>query len=77
MTTFDVTLDADDDLIVDDYLERKRPDDSLTTVAHHSVINMIVNDYADAASYAEAMEEYRKNPVTYKFSDVMAELALA
>ena len=75
MTTFDITLDADDDLIVDDYIKQKH--DSISTVAHHSMINMISNDYADSAAYAEAMEEYRKNPISYKFSDVMAEFKSA
>ena len=50
----------DYDLIVEDYLAQT--DKDLVTVAHHSIINMISNDYADAAAYERAMEEYRKNP---------------
>ena len=58
--TFKITLDNADDLIVEDYLAQT--DKGLATVAHHSIINMISNDYADAAAYERAMEEYRKNP---------------
>lgn len=69
--TFDVTIGDADKLIIEDYLAKTN--DGISKVAHHSMVNMIVNDYADAAAFKEAMEEYRKNPVTYKFSDVMAE----
>lgn len=58
--TFDVTIGDADKLIIEDYLAKTN--DGISKVAHHSMVNMIVNDYADAASFKEAMEEYRKNP---------------
>ena len=58
--TFEITIDDADDFIVKDYVAHS--DDSISTIAHHSIINMISNDYADAAAYEQAMEEYRKNP---------------
>lgn len=73
--TFDINIDDADDFIVEDYVAQV--EDGISTIAHHSIINMISNDYADAAAYDQAMEEYRKNPVSYKFSDVMAEFESA
>lgn len=73
--TFDINIDDADDFIVEDYVSQV--EDGISTIAHHSIINMISNDYADAAAYEQAMEEYRKNPVSYKFSDVMAEFESA
>lgn len=73
--TFDINIDDADDFIVEDYVAQV--EDGISTIAHHSIINMISNDYADAAAYEQAMEEYRKNPVSYKFSDVMAEFESA
>lgn len=74
--TFKITLDDADNLIVEDYLAQT--DKGLATVAHHSIINMISNDYADAAAYERAMEEYRKNPGDVcTFEELKAELGIA
>ena len=58
--TFDITIDTADDFIVKDYVAKVEA--GISTIAHYSIINMISNDYADAAAYDQAMEEYRKNP---------------
>ena len=58
--TFDINIDDADDFIVEDYVAQV--EDGISTIAHHSIINMISNDYADAAAYEQAMEEYKKNP---------------
>lgn len=58
--TFEITIDDGDDFIIKDYVAQSK--NAVEAIAHNSIINMISNDYADAAAYNRAMEEYRKNP---------------
>ena len=69
--TFDVTIDDSNDLLVADYL--KQVNENLSEIAQESTIEMIEDINYLSAKAKILMEEYRKNPVSYKFSDVMAE----
>lgn len=73
--TFAVTIDDSNKLLLKDYMEHVN--ESLSKVARKSTVEMIVDIYHLSVKSMAAMEEYRKNPVTYKFSDFMAEFESA
>lgn len=73
--TFDITIDESNDLLVADYLSRVN--ENLSQVAQESTVEMIEDINYFSAKAKVLMEEYRKNPISYKFSDVMAEFESA
>ena len=64
---FEVDFNDKEAAIIENYL--KRTDRTISQVAKRAILEMIFDDDADLAAYERAMEEYRKNPVTYSHDE--------
>ena len=68
MTTISLRLSDDDNNLIKKYAELNGM--SVSDLVRQSVLDRIEDEY-DLKAYHEAMEEYRKNPVTYSHADVV------
>lgn len=68
MTTISLRLNDDDNNLIRKYAELNGM--SVSDLIRQTVLDRIEDEY-DLKAYAEAMEEYRKNPVTYSHADVV------
>lgn len=73
MTTISVRLSDQDSEFIKKYAEFKNM--SISDLVRQAVIERI-EDEIDIRAYNKAMEEYRKNPVTYTLDEVEKELGL-
>lgn len=71
MTTISVRLNDQDSEFIKKYAEFKNI--SISELIRQAVIERI-EDEIDIRAYNKAMEEYRKNPVTYTHEEVLAML---
>ena len=71
--TISLRLSDEDTLLIKKYAELNRL--SVSDLIRQSVMERIENEY-DLEMFDKAMEEYRKNPVTYTLDDVERELCL-
>ena len=68
MTTISLRLSDADNNLIKKYAELNGM--SVSDLVRQSVLDRIEDEY-DLKAYHEAMEEYRKNPVTYSHADVI------
>ena len=68
MTTISLRLSDADNNLIKKYAELNGM--SVSDLVRQSVLDRIEDEY-DLKAYHEAMEEYRKNPVTYSPADVI------
>ncbi|MDO4920918.1 MAG: DUF6290 family protein [Phascolarctobacterium sp.] len=73
MTTISVRLNDQDSEFIKKYAEFKNI--SISELIRQAVIERI-EDEIDIRAYNKAMEEYRKNPVTYTLDEIEKELGL-
>jgi hypothetical protein len=73
--TIEVTFDDDEAKFVEDYLQQTNL--SISKVARQAILEMIFQDDTDLAAFEEAMERYKKNPVTYTHAEVKKSLGMA
>ena len=72
--TFEITLNDEDTATLQRYM--KDMNMSVSEVARQAILEMIFEDDDALAAYNEAMEEYRKNPVSYPAEEVWKRLGL-
>lgn len=70
--TISLRLNEDDSRIIKKYAELNGM--SVSELVRQTVLERIEDEF-DLAAYTEAMEEYRKNPVTYTHEQALALLA--
>ena len=68
ITTISLRLSDADNNLIKKYAELNGM--SVSDLVRQSVLDRIEDEY-DLKAYHEAMEEYRKNPVTYSHADVV------
>lgn len=73
--TFQVTFDDTEAKFVEDYLQQTNM--SISKVARQAILEMIFQDDADLAAFEEAIERYKKNPVTYTHAEVKRSLGMS
>lgn len=71
--TVSIRLNNEDTMLFKKYAEMNGI--TLSELVRQSVLERIEDEY-DLAVYEKAMEEYRKNPVTYTLDEVKKELGL-
>lgn len=71
--TISIRLNDEDSMLFKKYAEINGM--SVSELVRQSVLERIEDEY-DLAVYEKAMEEYRKNPVTYTLEEVTKELGL-
>ena len=71
--TFSLRLSDQDSALIKKYAELNKM--SVSELLRQSVMERIEDEY-DLKIYNKAMEEYRKNPVTYSLDEVEKELGL-
>lgn len=71
--TISLRLNNEDTMLFKKYAEMNGI--SLSELVRQSVLERIEDEY-DLAFYEKAMEEYKKNPVTYTLDEVKKELGL-
>ena len=71
--TISLRLSDEDTMLIKKYAELNRL--SVSDLIRQSVMERIENEY-DLEMFDKAMEEYRRNPVTYSLDEVEKELGL-
>ena len=71
--TVSLRLNKEDEMLIKKYAELKNV--SLSDLFRNALIEKIENEY-DLKAYKEAIEEYKKNPVTYTLEEVKRELEM-
>ena len=71
--TVSLRLNKEDEMLIKKYAEIKKQ--SLSDLFRNALIEKIEDEY-DLKAYKKALEEYKKNPVTYMLEDVKKELNL-
>lgn len=71
--TISITLSDEDVSLFTKYAEMHNM--SLSDFIRNTVLEKIEDEY-DLKCYEEAMEEYKKNPVTHTFDEIVKELGL-
>ena len=71
--TISLRLNNEDTMLFKKYAEMNGL--SISELVRQSVIERIEDEY-DLKAYEKAMEEYKKNPVTYSLDEVKKELGL-
>lgn len=66
-TTVTIRLDSDDKEIIAHYARAKGQ--SVSDIVREAILNQIEYEY-DLKLYRQAIEEYRKNPVSYSLDEV-------
>ncbi len=72
--TFEITLNDEDTATLQRYM--KDMNMSVSEVARQAIMEMIFDDDAALTAYNQAMEEYRKNPVSYPVEEVWKRLGI-
>lgn len=71
--TVSLRLNKEDEKLIKQYAELKNA--SLSDLFRNALIEKIEDEY-DLQAYKKAVEEYKKNPVTYTLEEVKKELGL-
>lgn len=71
--TISLRLNEEDSLLIKKYAQLNKM--SVSDLIRQTVIERIEEDY-DKELFAKALEEYKKNPVTYSLDEVEKELGL-
>lgn len=71
--TISLRLNDEDTLLIKKYAELNHL--SVSELIRQAVIERIEDEY-DLKAYEKAMEEYKKNPITYSLDEVERELGL-
>ncbi len=71
--TVSLRLKKEDEKLIKEYAELKNM--SLSELFRNALIEKIEDEY-DLQAYKKAIEEYKKNPVTYTLEEVKEELGL-
>mgnify|MGYP001169679413 CR=1 FL=1 len=72
-TTVTIRLDSDDKEIIAHYARTKGR--SVSDIVREAILNQIEDEY-DLKLYKQAIEEYRKNPVSYSLDEVATMLEI-
>jgi predicted DNA-binding protein len=72
-TTVTIRLDSDDKEIIAHYARAKGR--SVSDIVREAILNQIEDEY-DLKLYKQAIEEYRKNPVSYSLDEVATMLEI-
>jgi len=72
-TTVTIRLDNDDKEIISRYARTKGR--SVSDIVREAILNQIEDEY-DLKLYKQAIEEYRKNPVSYSLDEVATMLEI-
>lgn len=72
--TFEITLNDEDTKTLERYMQETNM--SVSEVARQAIFEMIFNDDEDLTAYNQAMEEYRKNPVSYPIEEAWKRLGI-
>jgi len=73
MTTISLRLNDEDNMLFKRYAEMHGI--SVSELVRQSVLEKIEDEY-DLKAYEEAMEDFKKNPITYTLDEVEKELGL-
>ena len=73
MTTISLRLNDEDNMLFKKYAEMHGI--SVSELVRQSVLEKIEDEY-DLKAYEEAMEDFKKNPITYTLDEVEKELGL-
>ena len=71
--TISLRLNEEDSLLIKKYAQLNKM--SVSDLIRQTVLERIEEDY-DKELFAKALEEYKKNPVTYSLDEVEKELGL-
>ena len=72
--TFEITLNDEDTATLQRYMKDRNM--NVSEVARQAIMEMIFEDDADLTAYNQAMEEYRKNPISYPVEEVWKRLGI-